>query len=142
MNPLRYVLDTDLFSLSRTGTDPLASRIRAVPVGGVGITVITVEEVLSGWYTALRQPARPARLEFVYEQLARSVLELSRLPIIIYTQAAMAEYDRLNKLKLNVRRNDLRIAAIALVNNAVVATRNVRDFSRVPGLVVEDWSAP
>ena len=43
-------------------------------------------------------------------------------------------------MKLNVRANDLRIAAIALENSAIVVSRNLRDFQRVPGLQVEDWS--
>jgi tRNA(fMet)-specific endonuclease VapC len=42
--------------------------------------------------------------------------------------------------KLNVRKMDLCIAAIALEHQAIVVTRNVRDFQRVPNLVVEDWS--
>jgi tRNA(fMet)-specific endonuclease VapC len=35
--------------------------------------------------------------------------------------------------------NDLMIAAIALVHDAVVVTHNVRDFSRVVGLKTVDW---
>lgn len=33
---------------------------------------------------------------------------------------------------------DLKIAAIALANDATVLTRNMKDFSRVPGLRIED----
>jgi tRNA(fMet)-specific endonuclease VapC len=45
-------------------------------------------------------------------------------------------------MKLNVGSNDLRIAATALVRRATVVTANVRDFSRVPGLDIEDWTQP
>ena len=38
--------------------------------------------------------------------------------------------------------NDLIIAAIALVNNTVLVTHNTREFSRVAGLMIEDWEAP
>lgn len=35
--------------------------------------------------------------------------------------------------------NDLLIAAIALANNLILVTHNVREFKRVPGLKIEDW---
>ena len=37
---------------------------------------------------------------------------------------------------------DLLIAAIALANNLTLVTHNTNEFSRVPGLVIEDWEIP
>ncbi len=35
---------------------------------------------------------------------------------------------------------DLRIASIALTTDSTLVSRNLRDFKKVPGLVVEDWT--
>lgn len=35
--------------------------------------------------------------------------------------------------------NDLQIASIALANNLILVTHNVREFSRISGLQIEDW---
>lgn len=37
---------------------------------------------------------------------------------------------------------DVQIAAIALTNNCTLVTHNTSEFSRVPGLAIEDWEMP
>ena len=38
--------------------------------------------------------------------------------------------------------NDLWIAATALAHGATLVTNNTAEFSRVPGLTIEDWTLP
>ena len=45
----------------------------------------------------------------------------------------------LERSGLPIGANDLLIAATAVAHDAVLVTHNVREFSRVPGLRLEDW---
>ena len=72
--------------------------------------------------------------------MSSTARSLSRLSLVSFNEAAILRARALQKAKLNVRKLDLCIAAIALQASAVVVTCNVRDFERVPNLVVEDWS--
>jgi tRNA(fMet)-specific endonuclease VapC len=38
--------------------------------------------------------------------------------------------------------HDTQIAAIALLHRMTLVTHNVAEFSRVPGLTIEDWQVP
>ena len=67
-------------------------------------------------------------------------MELNQFRLLSFTEETIDRFETLRSQKLGVRANDLRIAAIALVNGATVVTRNVADFGRVPGLLVENWA--
>lgn len=107
----------------------------------MAVTVITIEEQLSGWYSELRRTRRASRLAQIYQRIADTIRFLSRLRIVTFSERAIGIYDTLRSLKLNIGPMDLRIAAIALEQNACLVTRNTRDFERVPGLRLEDWTS-
>jgi tRNA(fMet)-specific endonuclease VapC len=72
--------------------------------------------------------------------LAATVRWLSKVQIVEFDEPAIRRCEQLKKLKLKVRKMDLRIAAIVLEHDAILVTRNMRDFRQVPGLRLEDWS--
>ena len=49
---------------------------------------------------------------------------------------------KLASLGTPIGNNDAAIAGHAMVANAVLVTNNVREFERVPGLRIEDWTIP
>jgi len=135
-----YVLDTDTLQLFQDEHPSVVARVQAVAPAERAIAVVTVEEQLSGWYSQLRQAKQPERLAWAYRRLAATVRFLTQIQIVDFDEPAIQRCEQLSKLKLNVRKMDLRIAAIVLERDAILVTRNVRDFERVPGLRIEDWS--
>jgi tRNA(fMet)-specific endonuclease VapC len=135
-----HVLDTDTLTLLQEGSHAVQARVAACAADDLAITVMSVEEQLSGWYRRLRRAKRAEELEKVYDRLTAAVRSLSRLRILSFNAAAIHRSRELQASKLNVGKMDLCIAAIALEHQAIVVTRNIRDFQRVPNLVVEDWS--
>jgi tRNA(fMet)-specific endonuclease VapC len=135
-----YVLDTDILTLFRQGHPAVCAHARSHPRSQVAATVISAEENLSGWYSLVRQVRRRDQLAQAYQQLAQTISFLGQMTILSFTEPAILRYDQLKAMRLNVAGKDLRIAAIALECGAVVVTRNIRDFQRVPNLVIEDWT--
>ena len=135
-----HILDTDTLSLFQDGHAAVCQRAREHPQNELAITVLSVEEQLGGWYSALRNAKDIGKLAWVYRRLAQNVGFLSRLNIVAFDEPAIRRYQALTKRKLQVRKMDLRIAATVVECNATLVTRNARDFKRVPGLQFVDWS--
>ena len=69
-------------------------------------------------------------------------MELFRkIPMIDYDAVAITEFERLRQAHIRIGTMDLKIAATCLAHGATLLSRNLRDFQKVPGLRVEDWSA-
>ncbi len=135
-----HILDTDTLTLFQEGQAIVCQRIKDHPQTDLAITVLSVEEQLSGWYTALRRAKSIDKLAWVYRRLAETVRFFSRLRIVAFEEPAIRRYEELAELKLKVRKMDLRIAATVIECGATLVTRNTRDFKDIPGLVYADWS--
>ena len=133
MAALRYLLDTNAVSqlVSRPGGE-LAQRIAALEPGSVAISVIVAAELRYG--VNRRGSARlTERLEAV----------LSAIDVLPLEEPADRHYgairNDLERVGRPISRNDLFIAAHARALGVTLVTNNIREFSRVPDLVVEDW---
>src|SRR6266699_249242 len=119
-----FVLDTDSLTLFQEGHPAVCGQFLLQPPDTVAITVLSVEEQLSGWYTQVRQAKRPERLAWAYRRLAESISFLARLQILTYDENAMRRFEELRKQKIKIGRTDLRIASTVLESGATLVTEN------------------
>ena len=109
----------------------------------IAVTIVTVEEVIRGWFNVIRQASAPSqadKLVLAYTSLWDTLDDFKNLNILKFDQNAFTIYTEFRSQKIRIGTQDLRIAAIVLANNAILVTRNYRDFSQVPDLVQEDWT--
>ncbi len=132
---MKYLLDTNIcIYVIRKKTEHLIRRFTSQKVGDIGISAITVSELQYG----IQRSSKPVQNQ---EALDRFLVPLT---ILDYDYAASVAYGRiratLEAAGTPVGSLDTLIAAHALSQNLILVTNNVREFSRVEGLSIEDWS--
>jgi tRNA(fMet)-specific endonuclease VapC len=137
---LQSLLDTDHLTLYDQGHPQLTQRLAMHPKNTIAVSVVTVEESLRGRPGALsRSLDGPTRIRR-YAGLVGTVELFCQLPLVHFDQASEDHFQQLRALRLRIGTQDLKIAAVALASNLTLLTRNRRDFARIPGLVLDDWS--
>lgn len=134
---MKYLLDTNTcIFIIRKQPFAVLDRLTRIDVGEVGVSSITVAELRYG----AEKSQRPEQNALALDQFL--------LPFIIadFDTSAAAAY---GLIRAHVERRgtpigslDLLIAAHALSLSATIVTNNRREFQRVPGLNVEDWTRP
>lgn len=59
--------------------------------------------------------------------------------IVEWDEPAAVVFRRLHAARVRIGTQDLKIAATAIAQDALLLSANLRDFEQVPGLNVEDW---
>jgi len=135
------VVDTNhLSELERDAQLPLRFEERRQAAGfEVFTTIITVQEITKGWLALLNRKTAPSQQVLHYRRFQRSYEALRDWDILPFDQDAVLKMAELRPHRLRIGPMDLKIAAICLAHDATLLTRNLQDFTHVPGLRVENW---
>lgn len=130
-----YFLDSDICIELLRGRLPYAYELmRQSDPRLFGIPAIVEAELRTG----ARKSDHPQKNMLLVE---RFLAPFARIP---FDSDCAREYAkaraRLGRTGQSIGPNDLLIAATALAQGATLVTRNVREFSRVDGLEIEDWA--
>jgi tRNA(fMet)-specific endonuclease VapC len=139
-----YVLDTDYLSLigraeSKSGAG-LRRRMEEIGVSEFATTIANYDEQTRGWLAFSAKAKTVAETIEAYRRLNRHLSLYCSMRVLDFDELAATRYQALKSAKIRIGTMDLRIAAIALTHEATLLSRNLRDFQRVPGLNVEDWT--
>ena len=127
------MLDTNIVSsLLRRPNGPVGARLRALGEGAACVSIITAAELLFG-----ARRVQSVRLERDLKAI------LSVIPALPLEHPAEETYaiirTELEAAGRPIGPNDLLIAAHALSLDLTLVTANTGEFSRVPGLRIENW---
>jgi tRNA(fMet)-specific endonuclease VapC len=137
-----FIFDTDAITHDQNAHPILRAKVNSTPRAQLFTTSVTVEEQLRGRlaYISTYRHA-PARAAQGHVALIQTISYFGKWNILTFHEAADTIFRQLRTQRIRIGSQDLRIAAIALLYGFTVVTSNVRDFSHVPGLHVEDWTA-
>ncbi len=130
-----YMLDTDICSYLMKGkSETLVARLQSVPVSAICMSAITKSEILFGIAVSPRPQKDRAAFDFLIQHVQVHDYPAGAADAYGEIRAALKSQGTL------IGPNDLLIAAHARFLGLTLVTNNLREFSRVPGLKVENWA--
>jgi tRNA(fMet)-specific endonuclease VapC len=132
-----YMLDTDTCIFLMRGESPaLAAKVQSVPLQQQVMSVVTYAELTYGVQACAA--AKRKQNQSVLDNLAL------HLAVLDWPQEAAQHY---GEIRLDLKKRgaqlgaaDLMIAAHAKAMGATIVTNNTKDFGRIKGLQVENWT--
>jgi tRNA(fMet)-specific endonuclease VapC len=136
------LLDTDHLSVLTDGRHRFQSRLLRRLKNAedlVVVPIVAVEEQLRGWLAKIHRVPRPHDQIVPYLRLAKLIDFLRDWQIVDWNEPSADVFAHLRSQRIRIGTQDLKIAALALANDALLLSANLRDFNQVPQLRVEDW---
>jgi tRNA(fMet)-specific endonuclease VapC len=128
-----YLLDTNILIAAMKGHPGVRQRLEALPLSSLRLSMIALGELAFGAEKSAYGQRNRARLAALAQ----------RLPPVGLDAETTRRYAQVRALLESqgtpIGANDTWIAAQALTIGATLVTDNVREFSRVPALTLENW---
>jgi tRNA(fMet)-specific endonuclease VapC len=141
---VKFLFDTDHLSFLQQSAgqefERLSDRL-AIHGGDVVASVVSFHEQTLGAHSLIVRAKTDAKILRGYRLYQEIQQIFSIVPLVEFDRAACDVFNSLRLQRVRLSTLDLRIASIALSKDLTLLTRNLRDFSQVPGLRIEDWTA-
>lgn len=131
---MRYLLDTNIcIYIIKKKPESVIKKFEKLKVGSVAISTITLSEL----YFGVAKSSKPDENMIALQEF------ISPLEILDFTSSDSIIYGKirssLEKNGLPIGAMDLLIASIAKSNDLILVTNNVKEFSRIEDLKIENW---
>ena len=132
---MQYLLDTNIcIYLIKQKPEKVIARFQTLSISDIGISSITVAELEYGVYKSQQQEKnKNALMQFL---LPLEIIEFSQDAAVIYGYMR----SDLESKGLVIGPMDMLIAAHAMSLDITLVTNNIREFSRIPKLSLENWA--
>ncbi len=129
---MRYLLDANaLIAVLNEPAGPVSCRLHAQAPADVGVSAVVMHELYFGAFKSARRERNLALVDALrFEVLSLDLEDARHAGEIRAWLAAQGT---------PIGAYDVLIAGQARARGLVLATRNLREFERVPGLEVENW---
>jgi len=135
-----YMLDTNICSFHMRSRPAIVTE-RLAQVTGSGAAVAISAMVYSELRDGVLKPTASPTLAGILEQFLECISGVMAWDKAAADQTALVR-QALRRAGTPISPNDAAIAGHALALGATLVTNNIREFARVLGLRVEDWTAP
>ena len=133
---MNFLLDTDTCVCWLRGNSLVRDRFAAVGTESSGVSVITLAELRYGANCSSRPEANHQAIDDF----------ISGIPVLGIDQDIVRTFAdvkaQLRKQGSLIEDLDLLIAATARTHGLILVTNNVDHYSRIPGLLLENWINP
>lgn len=131
-----FLLDTNIVSYWMRGDQKIIKKLKKHKPYELSLSTITLAEIFYGIRKSnVKKKERLDKIESICAQI----------DIFPFDKTAADNYGTirvfLERWGTPISERDLQIASIAMANNLIVVTHNVKEFERISGLISEDWAA-